>query len=113
MALHGQILAAQEAVKEEIEEQGVLSAAYVAAVKKIRGELANDVESVAKASARLKAETGKAIDSYRAALSLWTSPEMREAIDNAERLARALESVNALRSQSITFAVLESKKTAA
>jgi len=112
MALHGQILKAQEEVEREIDEVGSLSASYIAAVKKIRGELGNDVDSIAKASARLKVETAKAIDEYRAALTLWTSPEMERAISNAERLATALKSVNELKSQSITFAVLD-KKTGA
>lgn len=109
MALHGQIIKAQEEVEREISEVGTLSSTYIAAVKKIRGELINDVDSIAKATARLKTETGKAIAEYNAALTLWTSPDMERAIVNAERLATALGAVNDLKSQSITFAVLDAK----
>ena len=109
MALHGQIIKAQEELENEIEQIGTLSSAYISAVKKIRGELGNDVESIAKATLRLKAETAKAVEDYRAARDLWTSPEMERAIGNAERLAKALQSVNELKSQSITFAVLDKK----
>ena len=110
VALYSQIIAAETAVVQEIDETKLLTDSYVLAVKKIRNELLNDVDSIAKATNRLKTETGKMIDSYKSAMDLWTSKEMNQAIENAERLSLALKAVSELKSNNITFTVLDTKK---
>ena len=106
MAAMSGLLEAQKAVTIEVEQLGEFSEAYMKAVRKIRGELVNDVDSVAKATARLKTETTKSIELHQSTIDLWNSPQMEAAIHNAERLAKALESISAVQQNNITFAVL-------
>jgi len=82
---------------------------YVLAVQKFRSEIKNDVSSISASASKQVNEIekiGKAIQNLKESMN---SEQMKSAINNAERLAKALESISALQSHSITFAVLDKK----
>lgn len=87
-------------------------AAYNKTLDQFRGAIKNDLASISASADRVVRENAKMKAAYEAAAVLLTSPEMGQAIANAERLAKALESISALQSHSITFAVLDKKAPA-
>ncbi len=87
--------------------------AYTKAVLKFRSDTKNDIVSISASAAKIEAQCEKMHQAYSHAVTLLTSAEMELAIANAERLAKALESIAALKSNSITFAVLDTKPNAA
>lgn len=101
----------EAAYKEAVEKVGSAQEAYLRLAKTFKGEIKNDITSISASADRVLRENEKMRAAYEAAAKTLTSPEMVQAIANAERLAKALESISALQSHSITFAVLD-KKTA-
>lgn len=105
VSTYGLLEKAKEVVEGEIDSVGRLSTAYVAALKKVRSELQNDVDSIAKATQRLGAETSKMLSAYRSAVEIWTSDDMKEAINNAERLTKALSELAAVERAKVSISV--------
>lgn len=105
VSTYGLLEKAKEVIEGEIDTVGRLSTSYITAVKKIRSELQNDVESIAKASQRLGTETSKMLSAYRGVVELWTSEDMKEAINNAERLTKALAELAAVERAKVSISV--------
>ena len=82
---------------------------YNSAIGKFRSTIKNDLASISSSADRVTREHAKVSAAYQATAQMLISPDMAIAIDNAERLARALESIAALKSHSLTFAVLDKK----
>ena len=70
-----------------------------------RGSIKNDMTSMKAASERVQAEVLQMREKYKQAQDLLTSPEFTKAIENAERMARALESIQKLTETKISVAV--------
>lgn len=83
--------------------------AYERTVQGFRSTIKNDLASISSSANRVQAEAIKMQQAYVNAMSTLCGTEMERAILNAERLAKALESISALQSHSITFAVLDKK----
>lgn len=77
-----------------------------------RGAIKNDLSSMKAASDRVQTEVTQMRDRYTAAQSLLTSPEFQMAVNNAERLATALESIHKLQGQRIGFALFSGEEKA-
>ncbi len=70
-----------------------------------RGTIKNDLSSMKAASERVQNEVLQMRDRYKQAQDLLTSPEFVKAIENAERMATALESIQKLTETKISVAV--------
>lgn len=90
---------------------GEASKAYKKATDVLRSTMQNDVASIQSSGNKTLFELGKLNNAFAALLKLMDGPDMKSAINNAERLAAALKAISELQNHSITFAVLD-KKTA-
>lgn len=70
-----------------------------------RGSIKNDLTSMKAASERVQTEVLQMRDKYKQAQELLTSSEFVQAIENAERMAKALESIQRLTETKISVAV--------
>ena len=70
-----------------------------------RGAIKNDLSSMKAASERVQNEVQQMRDKYKQAQDILTSPEFVRAIENAERMATALESIQKLTETKISVAV--------
>jgi quinol monooxygenase YgiN len=75
-----------------------------------RGTIKNDLSSMKAASERVQSEVLQMRDKYKQAQDLLTSPEFVQAIENAERMAKALESIQHLTETKISVAVFSGGK---
>jgi hypothetical protein len=75
-----------------------------------RGTIKNDLSSMKAASERVQSEVLQMRDKYKQAQDLLTSPEFVKAIENAERMAKALESIQHLTETKISVAVFSGGK---
>lgn len=82
---------------------------YVESVKKFRGEINNDLNSIKASASQIEANVAKMNGAYKRTIDMLNSPEMAEALKNAERLASALAQIAQVRPNKIAFAVLENK----
>lgn len=85
---------------------------YIEALKKLRGEIKNDVAVISSSTAKSVAEVEKLSAAVRDFMMKMTSPEMERSIVNAERMASALDAISKLADSKITFAVLGNSKNA-
>jgi transcriptional regulator with AAA-type ATPase domain len=74
-------------------------------VEAFRGQIKNDLASMKAASDRVQSEVRQMEARYLQAQHTLTTPEFERAIANAERMARALESISALSQTKLAFAV--------
>ena len=70
-----------------------------------RGTIKNDLSSMKAASERVQSEVLQMRDRYKQAQDLLTSQEFIKAIENAERMAKALESIQQLTETKVSVAV--------
>ena len=75
-----------------------------------RGTIKNDLSSMKAASERVQTEVLQMRDKYKQAQDLLTSSEFVQAIENAERMAKALESIQRLTETKIRVAVFSGGK---
>lgn len=75
-----------------------------------RGAIKNDLTSMKAASERVQAEVVQMRDKYKQAQDMLTSPEFLKAIENAERMASALASIQALTETKVSVAVFAGGK---
>lgn len=76
-------------------------------LKSFRSTATNDIASIAAAGERIRGEVQKIARAMEAVSLQMNSREMLAAIENAERLARALSAIENLKSARITFAVID------
>lgn len=70
-----------------------------------RNKIKNDITSIKAAAERVQDETLRMRKQYEAAAAALTSPEFVRAVENAERMARALEQISGLSQTKISLAV--------
>lgn len=75
-----------------------------------RGSIKNDLTSMKAASERVQTEVLQMRDKYKQAQDLLNSPEFVKAIENAERMAKALESIQKLNETKVSVAVFSGGK---
>lgn len=75
-----------------------------------RGTIKNDLSSMKAASERVQNEVLQMRDRYKQAQDLLTSQEFVKAIENAERMATALESIQRLTETKVSVAVFSGGK---
>ncbi len=75
-----------------------------------RGSIKNDLSSMKAASERVQSEVLQMRDKYKQAQDMLTSPEFLKAIENAERMASALASIQALTETKVSVAVFAGGK---
>ena len=83
--------------------------AYMGRVKALQGTLQNDAASIKASVARIEKEHSRLAMSFAKITDQMNSQEFISAINNAERLASALNSIADLGSSSLTFAVIDKK----
>jgi hypothetical protein len=74
-------------------------------LESFRGKVKNDVTSIKAAAERVQDETARMRKNYECATSILNSPEFVKAVENAERMAAALEAIARLQQTKIAFAV--------
>lgn len=100
-----------EALEGNYEQASQLWARYKSRLDDFRANVKNDVVSL-EASARKSTEaTNKMTAAYGQVITLLNSDEMRIAVDNAERLAAAMQTLASLQSHKLVFAVTDQSKT--
>lgn len=77
-----------------------------ATVEAFNKNLKNDLASMKAASQRIQNESAQMRERYLEAQSILTSPEFERAIENAERMAIALQSLASLSQTSLNVSVL-------
>lgn len=75
-----------------------------------RGTIKNDLSSMKAASERVQSEVLQMRDKYKQAQDLLTNPDFVKAIENAERMAKALESIQRLNETKVSVAVFSGGK---
>lgn len=78
-----------------------------------RSTIKNDLSSISASGERIRDEARKISVGVDAAIKQMAGPEMRAAVENAERLVVALQSIHDLKSTRLAFAVMgeEAPKT--
>ena len=84
------------------------NAAYKQVVESFRSTIKNDMASIAASADRTQKECAKMNVAYKTTLDTLLSQDMQKAIENAERLAAALEKIAEVKGHKLTFAVLDS-----
>lgn len=100
---------AEQAIRKDIELLASLAGAYKTETDKFRGALKNDVASISAASSKLRNEVEGMVKTFNHLLAAWGSDTMKAALDNAERMAVALEKISQVQNSQITFAVIDKK----
>ena len=74
-------------------------------LNEFRGAIKNDLSSMKAASERVQNEVLQMHDKYRKAQDILTTPDFMKAIENAERMAAALEAIQKLTETKVSVAV--------
>ena len=72
-----------------------------------RSKTKNDLDSMGALGKQIRKEMDRIQESMNITIHLMTSAPMLEAIENAQRLAGALENIDKLRSTRISFAIID------
>ena len=80
------------------------------AVQSFKGEIKNDLSSMKAASDRVQSEVMQMGKAYKQAADLLITPEFKQAIENAERLATALRAIQDLSATKVSVAVFAGGK---
>ena len=72
-----------------------------------RSKTKNDLDSMNALGKQIRKEMNRIQESMNATIDLMTSAPMLEAIENAQRLADALSSIDRLRSSKVSFAIID------
>lgn len=81
-------------------------------VEDFRGSIKNDMASMKAASERVQNEVQQMRERYKQAQDILTTPDFMRAIENAERMAKALEAIQKLTETKISVAVFGGGKNA-
>ncbi len=100
MDLETKALQASESVEKIVDR-------YMERVKGLKGQLQNDATSVKASAERIEKEFGRMNTAMQSTIELMTSPAMCAALENVERMALAIESINALKRTAVRFSVLD------
>lgn len=73
--------------------------------KAFRANTKNDITSMKAASERVQSEVAQMSDKYKAAMTLLNSPEFATAVEQAERMAKALECISGLAETKVSVGV--------
>ena len=79
-------------------------------VQSFKGEIKNDLSSLKAASERVQSEVMQMGRAYKQAADLLITPEFKQAIENAERLALALKAIQDLSATKVSVAVFAGGK---
>lgn len=79
-------------------------------VQSFKGEIKNDLSSMKAASDRVQSEVMQMGKAYKQAADLLITPEFKQAIENAERLAAALKAIQDLSATKVSVAVFSGGK---
>lgn len=79
-------------------------------VQLFKGEIKNDLSSMKAASDRVQSEVMQMGKAYKQAADLLITPEFKQAIENAERLATALKAIQDLSATKVSVAVFAGGK---
>ncbi len=82
-----------------------------ATVKQFTSNTKNDIASMKAASERVQAEVDRMEAKYKKAQQVLTSPEFQLAIENAERMAIALDAISKLQHTKLTVALFDGHDT--
>lgn len=81
--------------------------AYMGRVRDLKSRLQNDSASIKASAERIEKEMARVHQATSTAVNALISPEMERAIENAERLALALQSISETRESTVKFSVIE------
>lgn len=96
-----------ETLEGQYEAAKDLWARYDSKLKDFRSAVKNDIASLEASGRSAFAAVNKIRDAHNKTIEVMNSAEMVQAIENAERLATALERIQALKSHKLTLAVLD------
>lgn len=99
MDLEEKALSASESVRKVVD-------GYMEKMRHLKSTLQNDSASIKASAERVEKEHARMNAAMQSTISLMTSPEMAEAIANAERLAVALKAIGEAKSASAQFALV-------
>jgi len=96
-------------LKSNYDEANTLWQNYEKKLENFRSMVKNDVTSLEANARKTTDAVHKMNKAYGDAISQMTSKEMQVAIENAERLARAMEALAAVQAQKLTFEIADKK----
>ena len=96
-------------LKSNYDEANTLWQNYEKKLENFRSMVKNDVTSLEANARKTTDAVHKMNKAYGDAISQMTSKEMQTAIENAERLARAMEALAAVQAQKLTFEIADKK----
>lgn len=100
----------EEAATSSAKSVAAVVDAYMSKVSNLKAQLQNDSASIRASVDRIEKEHNRLSASFKRITDMMTSGDFVSAIHNAERLAKALESISELGSSSLTFAVIDKKQ---
>jgi len=100
-----------EALKDNYEKAAELWESYKDRLKAFRSDVKNDVQSLEAASRKTTEAVQRMNKAYSDVLAQLNGGEMARAIENAERLAKALGALAELQSHKLVFAVTDQNET--
>lgn len=102
----------EKAYQEATEVISNAEAMYQKALGGFRSQIRNDIASIAASAQKVVTEAGKMQAAYLATANTLTTPQITEAIANAERLATALKAISELSQTKVAFAVMNGSGSA-
>jgi len=100
-----------DAFEASIEKADEGQKVLASTLRRFRASAQNEIASITALGAKVRTEAGKVGITIDAVLKQMTGPEMIQAIENAERLAKALAAIEQLKTARITFAVIDAPQT--
>jgi hypothetical protein len=97
-----------EALGENYDAAARLWSSYEGKLKNFRGMVKNDIAALDASAKSAREAVARIKVAHEQVIATMTSAEMLAAIDNAERLASALERISGLKSHKLTLAVIDS-----
>lgn len=95
----------EEAALSASESVGKIVDGYMDRVRTLKSQLQNDAASVRASCEKIEKDYAKVTKAMSGTVASLTSPEMERAITNAERLAAALTSINAVKENHVVLSV--------
>lgn len=92
-------------LKGQYDEAETLWRSYIDRLNKFRSQIKNDVVSIEAAARKTTEAVNRMSATYSSVIAQLNSPEMHQAIANAERLAGALAALSNLQSHKLVFSV--------
>lgn len=101
-----------EELKGQYDTAEQLWSNYRDRLKGFRSEVKNDLTSIEAAGRKVTGATERMLSAYGGVLGLLNSPQMVEAVNNAERLAEAMERLSKMSAHRLVFEVADETKSA-